>query len=114
MTSNLILTPYTFIPPKGDEVKGEIEWPKNPGYEKIKELVEPYVGGWLEHVYVLNEGKQADMFVNENGHMLKLPFNLRATTLYRAASLKRWPGMDPKTLPIIVGPAVVFHRPVWS
>lgn len=113
-TTALIKTPYTLIPPKGDQVEGVVEWPAKPGLKKIQELVEPYVGDYMEHVYVLHDGKQTDMFVNENGHMRKLPYNPRASAIYHAATIKRFPGVDPRTLPIIVGPAVLFHRPVWS
>lgn len=114
MSNDLIKTPYTLIPPKGDQVEGVVEWPAEPTYELIKSIVEPYVGDWMEHVYVFFDGKPTDMFVNENGHMRKLPYNIRATTIYRAASLKRFPHLDPNTLPIIVGPAVLFHRKVWA
>lgn len=60
------------------------------------------IGAYVEHVTVKHPttGKAADMFVNENGHMIGLPQNLNIPrSLY--------PG-------VIVGPAVLFlNRKVW-
>lgn len=98
----------------------EIDWPVEPGYDRIAKLIEPLLGEKepLEHVTVLYEGRRADMFVSEYGHMTlthrePLPINDRATEIYRAAWLSRHPKDDPATLPSIAGVAVLFTRIVW-
>lgn len=76
-------------------------------------------GGTPEHVAVLwrnpatNKDQRADMFVNEDGHALELPINQLATNIYWASAVAR--GLTPHpSWAVIVGPAVVFDRPVWS
>lgn len=100
--------------------RGEIEWPEDPGYQRIKALVEPLLGDKerLEHVTVLHNDGPADMFVSEMGHMVltyrvPLPINDAATAIYRAAWMRRHPGDDPHDLPTIAGVAVLFDRRVW-
>lgn len=115
-------TEYTIYPVgDGPVTRGEIDWPRHPGYEAIKALVEPILGDNepLEHVTVLFEGKRADMFVSEIGHRRlttrpPLPRNDRATSIYRTAWMAQHPDQDPESLPTIAGPAILFSRIVWQ
>jgi hypothetical protein len=94
----------------------EIDWPEDPGYDRIKALISPLLDGApLEHVTVLYEDRRADMFVDEKGHVKAEPLqrNDRATEIYRANWLKHHPKDDPETLPWIAGVAVLFDRIVW-
>ncbi|QGY05566.1 hypothetical protein MMSR116_29465 [Methylobacterium mesophilicum SR1.6/6] len=86
----------------------------DPGLAELRDVLEPILGGRLEHVAVLHEGRRADMFVHEDGHGEGLPRNEAATAIYRASWLERHPADPPETLPWIAGPAVVFGRTVWS
>ena len=101
--------------------RGEVDWPRRAGYHKIKGLVEPILGDGepLEHVTVLWQGKRADMFVSELGHMAltdrgPLPRNDRATDIYRTNWMTQHPDQDPESLPTIAGTAILFHRIVWT
>lgn len=53
-----------------------------PPMDEISRLV----AGVPEVVYVLYNGKRCQMFVNEDGSALDLPFNARATKIYHAWS----------------------------
>jgi hypothetical protein len=121
-----MITGYTIYRPDGSEEHREVDWPRNPGYELIRNLVEPIVEGPMEHVAVLDPAKvrrrrvdpaldRRDMFVDEIGHVRKdpRPRNEAATRIYRANWLRAHPGTDPETLPSIAGTAVLFHRIVW-
>ena len=109
-------TKYTVIQPDGTEEDRVVEWPDDPGYDRIKSIVEPVLnGGWLEHVTVLFNGEAHDMFVDEEGRVphKNLPRNDKATEIYRAAALSREPMRHPESLPWVAGPAVIFQRRVW-
>jgi hypothetical protein len=55
------------------------------------------------------------MFVDELGHAHGLPYNMLATQLYYVNTVRQGgPRPNPKIDPVIVGPAVVFGRKVWS
>lgn len=115
----LVTTIYRVLWPDGRNATDEVQWPEEPTLALIRALVEPLVGGDLEHVIILKPGTEArpepaDMFVNENGHALGLPRNDAATRLYRAAWLNHHPETDPESLSFIVGPAIVFNRRVWT
>jgi hypothetical protein len=85
-----------------------------PGYSALRDLITPLLDGRnMEHVSVLHDGQRADMFVDEEGHLLGLPRNEAATTIYRNNWLTQHPDVDPETIPFIVGPAVLFSRRVW-
>ena len=90
-----------------------------PGYVQLKAVIEPLLDGDpMEHVSVLWEGKRADMFVSELGHVplttrLPLQCNDAATAIYRANWLKHHPGTDPESLHWIAGTAVLFDDLVW-
>lgn len=108
-------TKYYIIRPSGEWEEGNIDWPKEPGYELIRDLVEPIVDGPLEHVAVLYKDRRADMFVDELGHVrgIKKEHNEEATKIYQTNWLKIYPGTNPDTLPSIVGTVVLFDRIVW-
>ena len=109
-----MITKYTIFRTDGTEKEGEVDWPYEPGYKRIASLVEPIIGGNLEHVSVLFRDKAADMFVDELGHVRKegpKPYNKAATYIYQTYSVSK--GVLPEELPIIVGDAVVFGRQVW-
>ncbi len=99
----------------------EIDWPEDPGYYRLKELIEPLLGDGepLEHVTVLHNGERADMFVSELGNVPlttrpPLAINDAATKIYRHNWLTQHPGADPDSLPSIAGVAVLFDRIVWQ
>jgi len=128
---------------------GKIHWipvdPTEP--ERIEESnkepdhkeIQAYLGGWSEHVKVLYKGQfPTSMFVKDDGRLMNLPVNKRATDIYWAASAARgvnlankaereadseafWRsrGVDPTTVitldpqpddpPFIHGPAVLLE-----
>jgi len=120
MSEQLIETKFRIYMP-GDKplLTSAVQWPREPGYNAIKSLIEPILAGEpLMHVSVLHDGKRRDMFVSEIGRMElttrgPLPRNDRATAIYRAKWLTRHPEVDPESLPFIAGPAVLFERVVW-
>lgn len=64
-------------------------------------------------------GERHDMFVDGLSATASkpgypLPINKPATDIYRANWLAQHPGDDPEDLPAIHGPAVLFHRIVWT
>lgn len=111
---------FTIFRPGQEPERGEVDWPEEPDYREMKALIEPILGGAeLEHVYVLHDGRRHDMFVDEfSASNVKpgypLPRNDRATEIYRANWLSQHPEDDPEDLPDICGPAVLFHRIVWT
>jgi len=118
--SVLVKTRYHLIlPDEGFAQTYEVDWPQEPGYDRIKSLVEPLINDEpLEHVSVLYNDRRADMFVSGVGAMAygkrgPLPRNDEATHIYRAASMRRDPTQDPEDMPAIYGPAVIFDRIVW-
>lgn len=119
--STTLKTSYLIFRPGSEEPEvAEVDWPREPGYHRIKALVEPLLGENepLEHVSVLYNERPTDMFVSEMGAIAlatrgPLPVNRAATEIYRAWSMKRRPGDNPETLPHIAGTAVVFQRQVW-
>ena len=50
-------TKYTVYYPNGNETQGEVDWPEAPSFDQINKLVNPIIGGLLEHVYVLDPAK---------------------------------------------------------
>jgi hypothetical protein len=116
---------YTVFRPDGTCALGEVDWPPDPPYEAIRRLLEPIVGGPIEHVRILDPAKATaehigrsdyrDMFVDERGLVRDPPAerNATATTLYRANWLRVHPEDDPEELPYIGGTAVVFDRVIW-
>jgi hypothetical protein len=58
------------------------------------------------------KGELTDMFVGELAVLNKMPINTRVTQFFHAARLAN-SSVDPRTLPNITGPAVVFDKPIW-
>lgn len=117
-----MITRYRIMRPGELHVTGEVDWPEQPGYAAIKGLVEPILGGRLEHVTVLNDfdgsanERRGDMFVDEHSAIdlaTRMPRNEAATAIYRRATLHREPHTAPETLPAIYGPAILFSRRIW-
>jgi hypothetical protein len=118
--NDLIDTFYRVITPSDSPLMRLcVRWPREPGYDLVRAVVEPHLGGEpLEHIAVLHNGARRDMFVSELGTIAlttrpPLPRNERATAIYRAAWLARHPECDPESLAWIAGPAVLFERRVW-
>lgn len=102
-------THYEIIRPDGTRTMEVVDWDDNPGYDRLKLLIDPLLSGaWLEHVTVLYNGQRRDMFVDENGHGKDLPYNDEATKIYRNNWLTQHPDVDPDSMPYIVGTAVLF------
>lgn len=107
-----IRTTYYFAHPGMPTTTHHVDWPAEPDYLTLAGLLDPIFGAhqW-EHVWYLNEGERHSMFVHERGHVLELAHNPVATEHYQRLALTR--GVDPKTLPTVVGPAVIVSRRVW-
>lgn len=108
-----MVTEFTLMRPDGTAENGTADLAEQPGYATLKALLDPLLGGDLEHVSVLHDGERRDMFVHETGALDGLPRNEAATRIYRNATLTREPRTDPETIPAIYGPAVLFARRVW-
>jgi hypothetical protein len=116
---------YTIFRPDRTSEASEVDWPPDPSFENIARLLEPIVGGPIEHVRILDPAKATaeyigradyrDMFVDELGLLRnpRPPRNEMATGLYRANWLRVHPQDDPESLPIVAGVAVVFERVIW-
>jgi len=117
MTKALTLIPtrVTVFSPIGTETSLVFDLERDPGLDKIHEIVDPHLlpKADFEHVSVLFGGQPCDMFVDEMGHMKGLVRNEKATEIYRAFWLKQHPETLPDSLDWIVGPAILFHRRVW-
>lgn len=97
-----------WIPVDGEERQEERE--TAPSMDELRE----FVGGWVELVRILDEeGEYQQMIVNEEGHLVGLAYNGKATEHYRRNVVENT-GADPESLPHIVGNAVVLRgQPVW-
>jgi hypothetical protein len=109
-----MITTYSVIRPGHASETHSIDWPKEPGFDRISALVRPLLdGAELERVAVLHHQRRTDMFVDETGALRGLPRNDEATEIYRANWLQQHPHTDPEALPAIYGTAILFDRPVW-
>jgi hypothetical protein len=106
-------TTYHIIIPGSDRMTREVDWPDEPGHELLENLIEPIVGGPMEHVNVLFNDRMSDMFVHELGRLLNLPRNEEATEIYLANWRKQNPGLIGATQDFITGNAIIFDRRVW-
>lgn len=108
-------TTLTILRPDAEPETVVIDMAPRPSFDEICKALQPYFGlAYTEHVSILGEdGKPADMFVDENGHITGLPRNEKATEHYRRGWLKQHPNAAPESLHFIVGTAVVFDRRVW-
>ena len=123
MSDEPIGTRYTIIRPGVAPSKAEtgcVDWPKKPGYKRIKNLVEPILGDYMEHVTVYWPSAASatsgytDMFVDGSGQLKRLPLNAFATRIYRHNWLVHEPEKAAASkLATIRGIAVLFHRKVW-
>jgi hypothetical protein len=97
------------------------ELPKRPTAEEVGQLVALLIPGCerAEHFEVqadFNGGldfKAADMFADLERVRKKLPWNENATVILRRAAVMQGE-KNPKILPWIAGPAVLFQRRVWG
>lgn len=69
--------------------------------DKLQQLV----GGYIEIVWVLYNGKRTAMIVNEDGLSLGLPPNIRGTEIYRETA--KLSGHDSRD--VVVGDVVVLE-----
>jgi hypothetical protein len=105
----------------------EVDLPRDPGYERLRDIVMPILGGKgcnMEHVSVLADfdpqGKRfkpLDMFVDDRGYVKGLHRNETATEHYRRANQMGRTAVpkvaDPEKLNAIYGTAILFNRRVW-
>jgi hypothetical protein len=105
---------YHVLKPDGREQEHVTTLAQNPSADEIRKVVRRYMDGAPEHVSILRHDRRADMFVDEDSHLKRLPRNEGATALFRAVALNLDPGRDPETLPFIAGPAVLFDDVVWA
>ncbi len=107
-------TDYTIFRTDGTEERGEIDWPEDPGYDRLSVLCRPIIGAdMLDRAAVLHDKQRMDLIVDESGHPKGLDRNEAATTVYRQYAVSKEPGLDPESLPWIAGDAVLFYRRVW-
>lgn len=111
-----IPTVISVLRPDGASSNETVQLPMEPTLAELKAVVMPLLPGaeYMERVHVLHNGTATDMFVDEMSQLKGLPRNERATAIYRAAWLQRYPYDDPESLPDIAGTAVLFERPVWT
>lgn len=112
---------FLIIPVLGDIISVAVPaWRSDRTYGWLKENISPHFDEGFEHVAVLYRGERRDMFVGEtssiNGRHIR---NVRATEIYRAATLSRDAALtsrrDPESLDAISGPAVLFpDEIVWK
>lgn len=115
-----MMTSYTIFRVGQEPERASIDWPEEPGYDRLKRMICPLLGDDepLEHVAVLHDGERRDMFVSELGAVAlttrgPLPRNEAATAIYRNNTLTRYPETDPEDIPAIYGTAILFDRIVW-
>lgn len=113
-------TEYLIMRAHGPSEKRLIDWPRQPGYDRVRELIEPLLdGASLEQVSCLadfqggSNYQPSDMFVDDRGRDKRLLRNEPATVIYRRASLLRMQSRDPESLPAIHGTAILFNRRIW-
>ena len=112
-------TKYTIYKPDGTTEDHYMDLKEDPGYDVLARIVRPWLdNAWLEHVSVLHDGKQKDMFVDEEGLLKGLPYNKKATEIYHTMYRTQWPtdyaaAVQAGQLSPIVGIAILFHRRVW-
>lgn len=102
------------IAPEGSGILTQVTVPDDPCVHDLGELVLPFFPGTkhVQRLYVICDGHQRLMFVDEAAHERGLPENVAATALYRDWQRKRHPKIDVNTFPTIAGYATVFNDPV--
>jgi len=81
----------------------------------IRKQIAHYFGGdrSLRGVCLV-KGELTDRLVGELSVLNnQIPINTRVTQFFHAARRLVNPSVDPRTLPNITGPAVVFDKPIW-
>ena len=114
-------TQYQVIGTDGIIRTNEIDWPKEPSFTQMAELINPLLGDspsnevYFEHVRVWHEGQYVSMYVDDSGPLKRLPVNKAATEIYHA-NLKFDLGYlaDTSKWPCIHGTAILFNRNVWA
>ena len=106
-------TPYFIYRANGTEDRGSLDWPKEPGHERIIPMVKAIINEPAIHISVLFDGYRADMFVEytdevDEGVKLK---NVKATEMYCRYLMSK--GVPEQYLPTIRGDVVVFPRRIW-
>lgn len=71
----------TVLYPNGTE--NAIRKSEEPSYDELRSYLN---GGYVEVVWVLHNGKRAQLIVDEEGSLKNLPFNPKATAIYRATA----------------------------
>lgn len=116
-------TEYQIIGLNGIATLHKIEWPREPDFTVIRDLVEPLIQtpgkphAYIEHVRVWHEGTYCSMFVDDMGQLKNLPINEAATAIYLANAKEHDPEVYQACLEsgtYIHGPAVLFTRNVWA
>lgn len=93
------------IAPDGTETKQ----PNKPEYKELQALTSGgHANTLIERTKVQYLGKRCDCIVNEEGILLRLPLNSKATALYQADWLKSYPGA-PLSDAALFGVAVIFY-----
>lgn len=118
------IIPYKVIYADGRESEGSLTLPARANdpesklrYRKIRDTVLEVIGAENdpEHVTVWHDSRYLDMFVDETGVLKELPFNEKATKIYRANVQAHEPNPEPEDeMPIICGNAVLFLEKVWK
>ena len=115
-------TEYRILRPhKPDPEVRSCDLPRDPGYDRLKVIIEPVLQedrptAHLEHVSVLFDGKPTDMFVDDCGALEGLPVNAQATRIYHAFSISQGIAHEGGIIPgapLIFGTAIIFDRRVW-
>lgn len=123
-----MLTKYEILTPGFEGIThfGEVDWPREPSFAQMRELIEPMIQSpefqgkaYLEHVRVWHQGSYVSMFVDDSGTLKKLPVNEAATKIYHAnmvsdATRRGYEEPNTSDWPKIHGPAVLFDRNVWA
>lgn len=122
--AKLIATRLRVIEPDAADQILQFDLPREPGYHRLAEIIEPLLGGAsLEQVSVLadfdggTKFEPLDMFVDGEGLLKNLPRNKVATEHYRRANQmgksSAPKARDPEMLSYIAGTAILFDRRVW-
>jgi hypothetical protein len=90
-----------------------VSWINADGTERVEDArkepkldeLQKFVGGYIEHVAIVHNGKRGHLYVNETGALDALPLNEKATAIYRETHKGR---MTPGPL-VIFGPACLVQ-----
>jgi hypothetical protein len=111
-----MLTKFTIFYPHAEPAQREVELPAEPTYQQLRALLVPLLGGALPervNVWLRDERRDSDMFVDEIGAKKKLPVNEAATMIYWANTMEHQAKQPDASWPKVHGNAVLFLRRVW-